>query len=257
MIAPGLVSITFRKLDPAEIIGLVQQAGLAGIEWGGDVHVPPGEVARAREIRQRTLDAGLSVLAYGSYYRLDGRNFEAVLESAVALGAPVIRVWAGAVGSAKADPAHRAAVIVDSRRCGDLAGRAGIQIAFEYHGGTLTDTDESAQTLLREVDHPNVFTLWQPRVGPGVEANLAGLRGVLSRLLNLHVFHWTGHPRERRPLAEGLHDWRQYLGAIADGDHAALLEFVQNDEPQNFLRDAATLKAWLVRKHEHLTWSGP
>ena len=39
MIYPGLVSITFRKLQPDAIIKLVAQAGLTGIEWGGDVYV--------------------------------------------------------------------------------------------------------------------------------------------------------------------------------------------------------------------------
>jgi len=240
MITPGLVSVSFRKISPLEIIALVKQAGLAGIEWGGDVHVPHGDVVRAKEVRQQTLAAGLAVLAYGSYYRLDGQKFEAVLESAVALGAPVIRVWAGAVGSAKATAEQRAAVVADSQRIGDLAAKAGIKIAYEYHGGTLTDTDASARQLLHEVAHPNVYTLWQPHIEDTVDANLESLRGVLPRLVNLHVFHWTANPRERRPLAEGAQDWGQYLSAVS-GNRAALLEFVQDDDPQNLLRDAATL----------------
>ena len=40
MIESGLVSITFRKLTVEKIIELVKEAGLQGIEWGGDVHVP-------------------------------------------------------------------------------------------------------------------------------------------------------------------------------------------------------------------------
>jgi sugar phosphate isomerase/epimerase len=241
MITPGLVSVTFRKLSPAEIVALVRQAGLAGIEWGGDIHVPHGAVARAKEVRQLTLDAGLQVIAYGSYYRLDGRQFEAVLESAVTLGAPVIRVWAGGMGSAQATAEQRAAVVADARRIGDLAAAAGIKIAFEYHGNTLTDTDESAQRLLAEVAHPNVFTLWQPRITDSVEANLTGLRAIRSRLLNVHVYHWKPNPLERRPLAEGADCWRRYFGELA-GARAALLEFVVNDDPAQFLRDAAVLR---------------
>jgi sugar phosphate isomerase/epimerase len=240
MITPGLVSVSFRKLTPTEIIALVKQAGLAGIEWGGDIHVPHGDVARAKEVRQQTRDASLAVIAYGSYYRLDGQKFEAVLESAVALGAPVIRVWAGGIGSEKATTEQRAAIIADSRRIGDLAAKAGIKIAYEYHAGTLTDTDASARQLLREVNHPNVYSLWQPRIDDDVATNVQNLRGVLPQLVNLHVYHWTANPKERRPLAEGAADWRQYFSVLT-GDHAALLEFVVNDDPQNFLRDAATL----------------
>ena len=69
MIQGGLVSASFRALAPGEIVDLVAQAGLAGIEWGGDVHVPHGDVACAREVYRRTVDAGLTVCSYGSYYR--------------------------------------------------------------------------------------------------------------------------------------------------------------------------------------------
>jgi hypothetical protein len=58
MIIPGLVSITFRKLAPAEIITLVRQADLQAIEWGGDVHVPHGNVRQVREVPRLTEDAG-------------------------------------------------------------------------------------------------------------------------------------------------------------------------------------------------------
>ncbi len=43
MISPGLVSVTYRALPPAEIIALTAAAGLKGIEWAGDVHVPPND----------------------------------------------------------------------------------------------------------------------------------------------------------------------------------------------------------------------
>ena len=100
MIHPALVSITFRKLDPPAIVQLVKQACLVGIEWGGDIHVPHGDRARAREVRALTEEAGLTTYAYGSYYRAghsedEGLSFEAVCASACALNAPTIRVWAG------------------------------------------------------------------------------------------------------------------------------------------------------------------
>ena len=160
-------------------------------------------------------------------------------ESAIALGAPVIRVWAGSVGSAQATAEQRAAVVSDSMRIGDLAGQAGIKVAYEFHNGTLTDTDASAAQLLREVPHPNIYTLWQPWADRDAAGNLASLRGVLPRLVHVHLYHWT---TERRPLAEGSDNLRQYFKLI---DCPVFLEFVQNDDPQNFLRDAAALKAIL------------
>jgi hypothetical protein len=48
-------------------------------------------------------------------------------------------------------------------------------------------------------------------------------------------------------LSERAHNWRQYLRrADALGrDMYALLEFVQDDDSANFLRDAAALRGWL------------
>ena len=60
MLNTGLVSVTFRDKTPEEIISAVKQCGLEGIEWGGDVHVLPGDVSRAREIRHLTEQAGLA-----------------------------------------------------------------------------------------------------------------------------------------------------------------------------------------------------
>ncbi|NDC87712.1 MAG: sugar phosphate isomerase/epimerase, partial [Bacteroidetes bacterium] len=46
----ALLSITFRSLQAERIIALAAQAGLDGIEWGGDVHVPPTNLAHAQRI---------------------------------------------------------------------------------------------------------------------------------------------------------------------------------------------------------------
>ena len=88
----GLTSVTFRQKSVEEIIALAAQAGLSGIEWGGDVHVAPGDAASAAETARKTREAGLAVLSYGSYYRGgEGEDFAPILASARALGAPVIR----------------------------------------------------------------------------------------------------------------------------------------------------------------------
>src|SRR5580658_9140837 len=105
LLLPGLVSITFRALSPSQIIERMVQAQLSHVEWGGDIHVPAGDIARAGEVRRWTEEAGLQCAAYGSYYRLgvagEGTpDFQRVLDSAIALGVPTIRVWAGNKGSA-------------------------------------------------------------------------------------------------------------------------------------------------------------
>lgn len=252
MFHAGLVSITFRKLSPAEIVALVREAGLRGIEWGGDVHAPHGDLTRAREVRSLTEDAGLKVAAYGSYYRAGSSEanrlpFESVLESAVALGAPTIRVWPGGKGSAESSAEERAAVVADLRRISDLAAQAKVSISTEFHGGTLTDTNASAARLLAELDHPNLFTYWQPHNGEETSECVAGLRTVLPRVGNVHVFHWWPTSAERHPLAEGTARWAEFWRELKplSGERFAMLEFVPGDTSEAFLRDAATLRTWL------------
>jgi len=253
MIYPGLVSITFRKLSPAEVAALVKRAGLKSIEWGGDVHVPHGNLSKAREVREVTLEHGLVTAAYGSYYRCGqsesaGLSFEQVLATAVELGASTIRVWPGEAGSDAVDEEGRWRVINDLKRIAGLAAQAGVSISTEFHGGTLTDTNESASKLLVEVDHTNVFTCWQPHNGEATAECVAGLQQVLTRVSNIHVFHWWPTSAERHALAEGAERWAQFWPLLkqASGDRHALIEFVPGDSPDAFLRDAATLRQWLA-----------
>ena len=249
---PGLVSITFRALSPAEVIALVVQAGLKAIEWGGDIHVPHGDIVRAQEVARLTRDAGLTVAAYGSYYRLGsseaaGLPFEKVLASAVELGAPTIRVWAGVKGSAEVTEEERAAIVADGLRVADLAQARGLNISLEYHAGTLTDTRDSAARFSEELPHPAIDFIWQPSNGEDEASCIARLHDILPRVRQLHVFHWWPTAAERRPLAEGEPRWRHYLDiARSTGKPMpCLIEFVQGDRLEAFLQDAATLRSWL------------
>lgn len=90
----GMNSVTFRQKSIDEIIDIAKRAGLSRIEWGGDVHLPPGDTLLAARTAEKTRSAGLEVLSYGSYYHGDEtEDFTAVLATAKAVGAPVIRVW--------------------------------------------------------------------------------------------------------------------------------------------------------------------
>ncbi|MEZ4637910.1 MAG: TIM barrel protein [Caldilineaceae bacterium] len=192
--------------------------------------------------------------AYGSYYRVghdETGPFEAVLSSAVGLGAPLIRVWPGTQGSDTADDAYFARVVEDSRRIADLAAAEGIRVIYEFHRNTLTDTNAAARRLLEAVDHPNVGSYWQPPRGYSVEDNLAGLDAVFPWLAGVHVFNWHRETHERLPLAAAA-DWKQYLAKAnsCGRDLYALIEFVRGDAPEQFLDDAAALKTWIAEAED-------
>jgi 3-dehydroshikimate dehydratase len=234
-LVPGLVSVTFRRLPVPEIVDLLSRSGLRAVEWGGDVHVP--DVTAARATAARCADAGIEVAAYGSYYRAGaGAPFDDVLRTAVALGAPRIRVWAGQHGSA-AEPDRRA-VVDDIARVAALAASDGVTVCLEYHANTLTDTLESTVDLLVEV--PAVRPYWQPPIGGSPADALVAVETL--RPVTAHVFTWSD-TGVRLPLADGEALWRPVLSTMDYG--YALLEFVRDDDPAAFAEDAATLLRWL------------
>ncbi|TDD64902.1 sugar phosphate isomerase/epimerase [Jiangella aurantiaca] len=247
----GLVSITFRQLGVDDVLGVMRRAGLVAVEWGGDVHVPAGDVAAAKRTAQASADHGVRIVAYGSYYRTgehDPGDFDDVLRTAVALGAPRIRIWAGSAGSADATPEQRERVTTDLRRITELAGRDGVEIAVEHHPNTLTDTLDSALALYAAVDHPGLRPYWQPRLGLDPAEAMDEVTALLPGLVTAHVFTWTADGA-RLPLADGAALWEPVLGTLrerGDAERYALLEFVPDDDPEALVRDAVTLREWLA-----------
>ncbi|MFA6239332.1 MAG: TIM barrel protein [Candidatus Hydrogenedentales bacterium] len=247
MLSIGLVSVTFRTAAPADVIRFAVQAEVSGIEWSGDTHVPEGDVEKAQKVGQSTRDAGLQVVSYGSYYRVgcsttNAVSFDKVLDTAQALGAPNVRVFAGNTASRNARDHVLGGVIADAQRCADLANARGISLAFEFQANTMNDTAESSTLLHEKVDRANVFTYWQPDGLLLPADRLAGLKHVRDWLLHVHVFHWMDG--KRWPLEEGEYEWERYVMALASKrrHNMMLMEFVQDDLPANLTRDVKFLK---------------
>jgi sugar phosphate isomerase/epimerase len=238
-------------------VALIKAAGIQAIEWAGDEHVPTGDLKRAAEVAQMCKEEGLSTSTFASYYQCDedgagsgpfvhDLGAAAALETAVALEAPAIRVWAGRRGSEEASTSYRETVITCLRNFSEFAARHGLQVHLEYHKNTLTDAPESTVNLLEETRCSNIYTYWQPRHGLGVESCLRDLKMLAPWLSHLHVFHWTPSnegPPNRLPLAEGRERWLAYLSYVASlpGDRLAMIEFVRGDSLEQFTADAAVL----------------
>lgn len=253
MIYPGLCSVTFRQFSIQQVVELASRASLRGIEWAGDVHVPPGEVGLAQEARKLTEQADLQVAAYGSYYRKRTYEFQPVLDVAVELGAPTIRIWCGPKGSQDATAADRAAVVDDLCRIAESAATEGISISLEYHSKTLTDTIDSADLLFEDLLAKNksacgnIFSYWQMPTSFPEDDGKDSLRRTLRRLSNLHVFSFADASQQK--LSAGKNVWRDYFDMAENTgrDHYALLEFVCDHSPEAFAEDAATLIELLPR----------
>jgi sugar phosphate isomerase/epimerase len=258
----GLCSVTVRHLGIEEVAKLAAEAGLTAIEWGGDVHVPPGDAAAAKRARVVCAAAGLRCASYGSYLLADGDGspdvIATVLDTAVALGAPNVRVW---TPFAVEPGSSRTGEVVDAlARVSAEAAARDLAVGLEFHGGTLTATAESVSSLLDAVGAPNLSTYWQPPYwsadrSPADDA--AEIKELATRLSHVHVYEWAG-AEDRRPLTEGKRRWRAVFDALAETEtdtetdteterpgrpapRCAFLEFVAGDDPRALLRDAATL----------------
>ena len=230
----GLLSVTFRSLPFERIIELTSEAELDGIEWGGDVHVPPGELKLAERIGQATRKAGLINFSYGSYWRADCEP-DKIVETAAALGVQWIRIWAGTLSSAACPPEirHRTAEYI--RQLCRHAG--GMQIAAEKHRNTLTDEAASAARLLDEVAEDNFFCYFQQESNCDNRKELAGLPG--ERIRAVHVQYCVN--RQRMPLKNGFGEWNELLARIPE-NVPALLEFVRDGSVEQYHEDARVLK---------------
>jgi 3-dehydroshikimate dehydratase len=254
MIVPGLVSITFRQLDVRAVVELAAESGLQSIEWGGDVHVPVGDLTAAKQARAACADAGLQISSYGSYIRVteDDLPFDQVLETAIALGAPSIRVWAGRSGSADATPEHRRHVATVIAQAADAAAAQDVTINLEYHRNTLTDTAPSALKFLDEVASQRTTTrlpvrsyYQSHRATPADEA-LKAVHALREHLVHVHVFSLDANGR-RLPLAARADLWQPLFAELATEDRTyhVQLEHVAGDDPAQLQRDAAALLTWL------------
>ncbi len=249
-ILPALCSVTFRHLAPPEVIALAAEHGIAAIEWGGDIHLPPGDPAAAAALGARTRDAGIVPVSYGSYiYAGDpaSREVGPVIEAAAALGAEHLRVWAGPrkVPSRACSAAQWDDSVAALRHIATAAAARGLAVSLEFHDDSLTDDIDSACRLLAAVDRPNLWSLWQPRGGATARATaLAEIERLRGALSHLHVFCWEAN-KQRHPLETCAEFWRIVLGSVPagrwPGPRYAFLEFVAGDDPAQFARDAATL----------------
>ncbi|HEU0207030.1 MAG TPA: TIM barrel protein [Pseudolysinimonas sp.] len=247
-VTTGVCSVSLRALEPSDVIAEVARTGLDGIEWGADIHVPVGDARRARAVADETEAAELRVLSYGSYWRAEDNDFGRVLETAHALRAPRVRVWAGSTGSAEATARSRTATIDRLRDAADSAADAGIELGTEFHSGTLTDTTSSAADLVREIGHPNLRTYWQPPIGMDDDRALASLGSLIDSTSSIHVFSWWPQT-ERRRLAERESLWAAVCARLlgSAGPHDMLLEFLPDDDPRLLAPEGEYLRDLLDR----------
>jgi sugar phosphate isomerase/epimerase len=223
---------------------------LDAIEWGSDVHLPTGQLSHAKEVASLTADNGLQTSAYGSYFRLGAgtnREFSLILETALALGAPTVRIWAGTRSSKETSALDRISEVRQLNELGKMAKALGLSVSLELHGGTLNDCLESSIRLFQKEVEPDlpIFTFWQTLLGKTPDEHLSSIGALGSKITNLHVFNWGASDRERFPLSQAKDEWIAYLKTLQafDHQHFVSLEFLPNDDPALLARESVTLRS--------------
>jgi len=234
----GVVSVTFRKKSVEEIIDIVKKSGLAAIEWGGDIHVPHGDVATAERVGKLTREAGIEPISYGAYWHCTPEDvpFDDVLASAEALGVKVIRVWAGKKNFDVATEEEREQVYEALRYAVDASAKKGITVSTEFHVNTLTNTLEGTQEMLKNV--PGLKTYWQRSVST-VEEECAIIKALGKNIVGSHI----GGPWKEAtqyPLAELGDQVSTYLSMLDELEtpQYMMIEFVAGESGEQLLEDA-------------------
>lgn len=245
MIVPGLVSVTCKDLSYKEIIALCNRLKLSAIEWSENWHVDPNDLHKAEIIREACHVAGIKIIGYGSYFYLgEGMDILPSLSTAKAMGAPVVRIWGGRIGSSQIDVTKHKEMVAETQYICDLACEMDLILAMEWHKNSVTDTNASAINFLESVNHPSLKTLWQPTQALIFEERVHGLRQIQDYLAYLHTYYWD--ERGRRPLTEGEEHWKVYLNTLNENQtYYALLEFVKENSINQLEEDVNALYRWI------------
>lgn len=238
----GLVSISFRKYSPEEILAAMKKADLKVIEWGSDVHAPYDNPENLENLLILMDKYGVKCCSYGTYFRLGIDNTEELrgyIKVAKKLGTDIVRIWCGEKGSAEFSDEEKSAFFEEGRKAAKIAEELGAVLCMECHNWTYTDTLETALELMNAVNSPNFKMYWQPNQFKTDEENFEYAQKIARYVEIVHTFNWKGE--ERFPLIDGVELWKKYLEKLGI-EKPLLLEFMPDDKIETLPCEADTLR---------------
>ena len=238
----GLVSISFRKHTPKEILEAMKEAGLTHIEWGSDVHAPYTDAERLSEIAQMQKEYGITCSSYGTYFRLGVtpiQELEGYIDAAKLLGTNILRLWCGDRSGDEMTDEQKSHLIAECKKAAEIAERNGVVLCMECHRKTFTQNLEDALSLMEEVNSPHFRMYWQPFQWQSIEQNLAYAEVIAPYTHHIHVFQWKD--TAKFSLFEGIEEWQAYLGKFGT-PRTLLLEFMPDDALSSLSKEADALR---------------
>jgi sugar phosphate isomerase/epimerase len=261
MMKYSVTTVSLPEMDLLEQVRFLSRLGYDGIEfrvrrnpedakaaaspspWGfhrNDLS-PDNLVKRASEVKRVLADHGLALAGLGSYVKCtDLEEFKKVLEGAVAVGAPLMRVAAAAPFS-KLDSDNYAAIygetVAGYARCLELSRGSGVKLVLETHGGTIHTSASLALRILSNFSPLDVGVIFDPNnmVSDGFETT-----GVVIQMLDDYIAHChiAGHrPVAGEPDANGTVQWKWECCSIAEGlyNFPEMLRWLKNIRYQKFI----------------------
>lgn len=225
----GLVSVSFRKHSPREILEAAKAAGLTCIEWGSDVHAPCTDRERLLELVALQKEYGITCSSYGTYFRLGQTPLSELpdyIAAAKILGTNILRLWCGTQSGENYTAEEREAFFEECRRAAAIAARENVILCMECHVKTFTQHLEDTLALMEAVDDPHFRMYWQPFQWQTPEENLVYAETLAPLSYHIHVFQWRD--RLRFSLHEGIAEWQGYLEKFST-PRTLLLEFMPDD----------------------------
>jgi sugar phosphate isomerase/epimerase len=202
---PGvaLCTIAFSELPFADVVKLAAEVGFDAVEpWGKPEHIPltrtDDEVKKYRELIE---GAGLKVSHYGCYVRIGDdleqekvpqdekeANMARAVRITKLLGADICRMWAGNKNSELLGEDDWAKMVSDGKKFCALAGDAGITLAIEMHGNSVTNKAAAAVELIERVGSPALklnYQILNESEDPYERARIAGPHVVMCHAQNV------------------------------------------------------------------------
>ena len=238
----GLCSVSFRENSPEEIVKAAKCAGLSAIEWGSDIHCPPGDEARIREIQRLQSESGIGCSSYGTYFRIgesDLAELPGYIETARALGTRMLRLWCGRAPGSSMTEIEKERLFSECEKAAEIAESYGVTISLERHKKTFTESDDDAVRLMKRVGSEAFRMYYQPFQWRSGEENLKGAGALAPYTTNIHVFNWKGS--EKLPLSGAIDEWKRYIGCFS-GERALLLEFMPDGRIESLGKEADALR---------------
>ncbi len=229
-IKPSICSIAWRD-DPIEaVLPIAAQAGYLGVEvWQPHVQRLLDEAGSLAPLQRLLAEHDLAVPMLSGYYDLALQPQESLdalathAQQAVALGAPLLRMFAGGESSHEATLAVWNQVVAALQQACDQVAPLGLAIALETHQGNLHDSTPSTLRLLERVDRPNlcvnldIYNLYAIGEDP-----CEAWQRLRPHVRIIHLKNALRQGQSRRlgiPLAEGEMPYGPFLRAVGDSDY--------------------------------------